>query len=220
MPALVTTGPAPMVIDSTPGQITGSLGRSDTTVLFGNGNVADDARSGGRFRVGWWFDDDHTVGIDGSFFFLGQATRNFSATSFGSPALFRPFLNSGFTFVPGTGFVGSGPFQDAEAVAFPGALAGTVDVRQTSKLWGYDANLRTNLCNGCCKGFGYTIDGYAGFRSLTLDETLQIDESLASLLPGRRAASPSRTSSRLRTPSTAGNSDSKASCAGAAGSST
>ncbi len=177
LPPLVTVG-------NPSDNVPGALGQGGTTVIYGGDHVADDFRSGARFRAGWWFDDEHTVGIDGSFFFLGQQASNFTASSGGSPALFRPFLNAGFTFVPGTGFVRSGPFEDAEAVAFPGALAGTVDVRQTSQLWGYEANLRSNLWNGCWNGHSFTIDGYAGFRSLGLDETLQVNEALTSLLPG------------------------------------
>lgn len=84
--------------------------------------------------------------------------------------------------MPGTGFVPGPPFEDAEAVSFPGALSGTVAVRQTTRLWGYDANLRTNLWDGCCHGAGWSIDGYAGFRSLTLDESLQVTENLTSQL--------------------------------------
>jgi putative beta barrel porin BBP7 len=176
--------PPPLVTAGNPANdVPGALGQGGTFVLFGGKRQDDDPQSGARFRAGWWFDDQHTIGIDGSFFFLSQDTKNFTAGSFGTPALFRPFQNAGFTFIPGTGFVQGPPFEDAEAVAFPGALAGTVAVRQTTRLWGYDANLRTNLCNGCCQGLGWSLDGYAGFRSLTLDESLQVTENLASLLP-------------------------------------
>jgi hypothetical protein len=176
--------PPPLVTAGNPANdVPGALGQGGTFVLFGGKRQDDDPQSGARFRAGWWFDDQHTIGIDGSFFFLSQDTKNFTAGSFGTPALFRPFQNAGFTFIPGTGFVQGAPFEDAEAVAFPGALAGTVAVRQTTRLWGYDANLRTNLCNGCCQGLGWSLDGYAGFRSLTLDESLQVTENLASLLP-------------------------------------
>jgi Putative beta barrel porin-7 (BBP7) len=176
LPVLVTAGnPA----DALPG----ALGQPGTTVLYGGGRVADDVRSGARFRAGWWFDDEHTIGIDASFFFLNQETRNFTASSFGAPALFRPFQNVGFTFVQGVGFVPSSPFENAEKVAFPSQLVGAVNVHQTSQLWGYEANLRTNLCNGCSNGHSWTVDAYGGFRSIVLDESLQINESLASLVP-------------------------------------
>jgi hypothetical protein len=176
-PALVTTGNPN---DTLPG----ALGQPGTTVLFGGQRQSDDSRSGARFRAGWWFDEERTVGIDGSAFFLGQQTKNFTATSFGTPVLARPFRNVGFTSAFPAGFVPSAPFESEELVAFPGVLAGTVAVRQTSRLEGYDVNLRTNLWDGCCKGCGWNIDGYAGFRSISLDESLQVTENLASLLPG------------------------------------
>jgi hypothetical protein len=175
LPPLVTTG-------SPTADIPGALFQPGTVVLFGNSDSAESPRGGGRFRAGWWFDDDHTIGIDGSFFVLAERSSDFIGGSGGTPPLFRPFVNTGFTFVPWTGFVAAAPFENAEAVAFPGALAGAVNVHQTSRLWGYEANLRSNLDNGCCWGCNYTLDGYAGFRSIGLDDNLQITESLNSLI--------------------------------------
>ncbi len=180
LPPLVTVGnPA----DPVPG----AIGQPGTVVLFG-GSQPDEGHSGARFRAGWWFDDEHCIGVDVGAFFLGQQSKTFTAGSGGTPALFRPFLNAGNTFVPGVGFVPGAPFEDAEAVAFPGALAGTVAVRQTSSLWGYDANLRTTLWDGPCLDGCWTVQGYGGFRSVGLKESLQIDESLVSLLPGAPGA--------------------------------
>jgi hypothetical protein len=175
MPPLVTTG-------SPTDTIPGALGQPGTVILFGGADEAKNPHAGARFRAGWWFDDEHTIGIDGSFFFIAPRSLDFNAGSGGTPALFRPFVNTGFTFVPGTGFVASAPFENAEAVAFPGALAGAVNVHQTSRLWGYEANLRSHLDNGCFCGCDYSLDGLIGFRSVGLDDSLQITENLTSLL--------------------------------------
>jgi hypothetical protein len=174
LPALVTTG-------SPNDHIPGALGQPNTFVLYGNGNVSEDVRSGLRFRAGWWFTDDHSIGVDGSFFFLGDRSVNFIAGSNGSPALFRPFLDAGF---PAGHGLPTQPFEDAEIVAFPGVAAGAVAVSQSTRLQGYELNVRGNLLNGSCDGYCYTIDGYAGFRSLVLDEDLQITESITSVVPG------------------------------------
>ncbi|MCA9249040.1 MAG: BBP7 family outer membrane beta-barrel protein, partial [Planctomycetales bacterium] len=51
LPALATTSP-----DGTPDTEAGVLGFDDTTVLFGQDKVLDDARSGVRFALGYWLD--------------------------------------------------------------------------------------------------------------------------------------------------------------------
>jgi len=173
LPALVTTG-------SPNDAVPGALGQPNTVLLYGNGHVSEDVRSGLRFRAGWWFDDEHTIGLDGSFFYLAQRSVNFNAGSNGSPPLFRPYMNTGFPAGQG---LPTQPFEDTEIVAFPGVAAGGITVNQTSRLWGYEANLRTNIFNGSYNEFCYTIDGYVGFRSLGLDESLQITEGITSLLP-------------------------------------
>jgi hypothetical protein len=178
LPPLVTVG-------SPTDALPGALGQPGTAVVFGGDNVGNAARGGGRMRAGWWFDEEHTLGIDGGFFVLGQQLTSFAGSSPGNPAVFRPFFNPGFAFDPATGtFVRIAPTPDAEAVAFPGALGGNISVRLTSQLWGYDANLRTHLWNGCCGPWAWTVDGYTGFRALGLDEKLDINERLISLIPG------------------------------------
>lgn len=177
LPPLVTAG-------SPNDQFPGAVGQPGTVVLFGNGHVENEMRSGARFRAGWWFDDEHTIGIDGSFFFLGARGVGFLAASPGSPALFRPFFNAGFAFNAATGlFEPVAPAEDAQKVAFPGQLAGRVNVDMASRLWGYEINLRSNLCNGCCGCCWYGVDGYVGFRSLGLDEKLAVSEGLTALAP-------------------------------------
>jgi hypothetical protein len=155
VPPLVTTG-------SPQAALPGALGQPGTAVLFGGGHLDEDTRSGARFRTGYWFDDEHLIGVDGSFFFLGQRAVNFTAGSTGAPVLARPFFNAVTNA------------EDAELVAFPGVVAGVVNVNMTSRLWGFDADLRTNLCRGCW----YNIDLLGGFRFLGLDDKLSISENL------------------------------------------
>jgi hypothetical protein len=158
-PPLVTRG-------SAGDPIPGALGLPGTTVLFGGGSVEDNPFSGGRFNVGYWFGDQHLLGIEAGGFFLGQQGRNFSATSFGNPILTRPIVDAT------TGM------ESTELVAGPGVLAGTVSVNTESKMFGYESNLRSNLCAGQVCGVDYFVDGILGFRGLGLDETLDVHESL------------------------------------------
>lgn len=155
-PALVTRG-------SANDRIPGALGQPGTQVLYGGGPVDGGLRSGGRATVGWWFNEDHTLGVEAGGFFLGAASSNFSATSFGSPILGRPFQDAT-----------NGGAQTVELVAAPNVLSGTVNVRSTSAFNGAEINLRSNLCCGC----NWYVDGLLGFRYLALTESLTISEAL------------------------------------------
>jgi hypothetical protein len=153
----------PLVTQGTLGDpIPGALGAAGTTVLFGDNNVNGDSRSGARFRLGYWFGDQHLLGIEGGGFFLGTQKQQFAASSIGSPILARPIIN---------GLTG---MEDTERVADPGGLAGTVLVNTQSQLWGYDINLRTSLCCGC----NWYVDLLAGYRALGLDESFGVIENL------------------------------------------
>jgi hypothetical protein len=138
-------------------------------LLFGGTNAITEARSGGRFTAGYWLGDEHILGLEGSFFFLGQDATRFRATSLGSPILARPFFDVG-SFAPTGG-------NNAELVSRPGVLAGTVSSSLTSKLWGAELNLRSNVwCGPSLVG-----DGLLGYRYLQLDETLKVNENLTVL---------------------------------------
>ncbi len=158
-PPLVTRG-------STSDAVPGALGLPGTSVLFGGHGVEDNPFPGGRLDLGYWFGDQHLLGVDVGGFFLGQQGRNFSATSFGNPVLARPIIDA----LTGT--------ETTELVAGPGVLAGTINVRTESQLWGYEANLRSNLFCGKVCGADYYVDGILGFRGLGLDESLTVNEAL------------------------------------------
>jgi hypothetical protein len=72
---------------------TGTLGVPGTGVLFGDAAVNDRWRSGGQIKAGYWFDPQHSWGIEGSFFGLQDVSTEVSAASNGSPPLARPFFN-------------------------------------------------------------------------------------------------------------------------------
>jgi len=155
LPPLLTTSPP-----GTPLADAGVLGRPGTSVLFGDERVNDDARSGGRFTLGFWLNCAHTTGIEGNFFFLGEETTDFSATSSGIPILARPFFDV------------LANANNSLKVAYPGLVSGSFTARETSELWGADVYLRQNICCGCC----CRVDLLAGYRFLSLDEDLDISE--------------------------------------------
>jgi hypothetical protein len=164
-------GVPPLVTTSTPGTPqaqAGVLGAPSTTTLFGNENVNGGERPGMRFRVGGWFDAAQTCGIQGEYFLLGSTVTRFAASSPGDPILARPFFNA-VTGAP-----------DAELVAFPGVVAGSVLVNATSSgLLGAGVDLRQNLCCGC-RG---RLDVLVGWRTLHLSDGLGVTENLTSTDP-------------------------------------
>jgi hypothetical protein len=165
----------PPLVTASPASAAGVLGPS-TGVLVGGSDLDHDAFSGGRFIVGFWLNDCHTIGLETEYFFLGTRTDSLSVSGFGganSGAIARPFINA----VTGR--------EDSELVSFPGLVSGTVNVSTSSRLWGAEENAVINLCCSCescsCTPHGYRVDLLAGFRYLELDEGLTISESLTVL---------------------------------------
>jgi hypothetical protein len=132
-------------------------------VLVG-GAIDNAARSGGRFRVGYWCDCGQTVGLEGGYFFLGPNSAPFSVGSpgAGTAVIARPFFNA----VTGA--------EDSQLVNVPGRLNGTVAGALDSRLQGGELN---GICNVCC-GCQGRVDLLAGFRYLELDEGLGIAEHI------------------------------------------
>jgi hypothetical protein len=151
--------------------IPGALGSPGTVILFG-GEIDHGWRPGLRGTVGYWFDPCQTLGVEGSVFGLEHRAVTFIAGSQGVPPFFRPFFNLSPIFVG----------EDVQDVAFPNELAGVVAVSLDTRLWGAEANLRKNLCYGNTKWCSdFHVDLLGGFRFLSLDESLQIDEWLTVL---------------------------------------
>jgi hypothetical protein len=159
VPPLVTTGPPD------PSGQSGVLGRPGTVLLFGGSEVGGDVRSGGRLTLGYWCDDARTMGVEGSFFLLGQRSFRFAANSLEFPVLARPFFSL------------NAMAESAQVATAPGLAAGSVAVEGPSRLWGAEADFRYNLCCGCLG----RLDLLAGFRYLELDEQLHVTESLLGL---------------------------------------
>jgi hypothetical protein len=153
----------PPLVTASPLASAAVLGQPGTVVLFG-GRTDNEERSGGRFRAGFWLDDRQTFGLEGSYFFLGSRSVNFTAGSAGagSAVIGRPFFNA---------LTGA---EDAELVSVPGALTGATAVSLSSRLQGAELNGICNLCCGC-RG---RVDLLAGFRFLELNEGLGIAEDL------------------------------------------
>jgi hypothetical protein len=143
----------------------GIIGQPGTTTIIGDSGLGGLPQSGVKFTAGFWCDEDHLVGLEGSYFVLDQASANYAngGTSVaGGTVIARPFFN-----------VSTGA-NDSELIAFPGVIGGNVVVNSTTRMDGAELNALQNLCCGP----DYRIDFLIGFRYFEVDEGLNITENL------------------------------------------
>ena len=153
LPPMVTASPA-----GTPLAQAGVLGASGTTVLFGDSAVNGGWRSGGRLQAGYWFDPRHGRGIEVSFFDLQDASTRFATDSNAHPILARPFFNALTNL------------QEAALVGFPGIVAGTIAVNESSRLLGAGALYRQEI--GMWSG--QRVSALIGYRYLHSSDKLSV----------------------------------------------
>lgn len=142
----------------------GFIGNPSTQVLF-SGPLDRNLQTGGRFTLGRWLTQEQTVGIETTWFFLGERSDTFFAGSNQFPVLARPFFR-----------VDTGQ-EFAQLVAFPGIGAGTLSIDAPSYLWGGEVNMRCELCSPRFS----RLDAIGGFRFLNFSEGLFITENIVAL---------------------------------------
>jgi hypothetical protein len=153
LPPLVTSG-----LGGIPGFTPTALATPTTQILFGNNQQDTGAQSGYRLRFGLWLDRDHSLGAEGSYFFLGQNSSTFTSTSLGMP----------FLGVPAS----TGTTEGAFLLAQPGVIGGAT-ARLDTRLWGAEFNLRRNVLQGA----NWHVDVLAGFRAMGLDDSFNFATS-------------------------------------------
>jgi hypothetical protein len=161
LPPLITTSPP-----GTPVSQAGVIGAPGTTVLFGDGAVADGWRSGARLRGGYWFEPQRRSGIEAELFALGDGTQGLAA---GNPILALPFVDA------------AAGLPSSKLVAFPGQFVGSVAVGDSSRLLGAGIDYRHELCGTCWFG---TISGLVGYRFVRLRDSLAINTTTTSTSAG------------------------------------
>lgn len=175
LPALVTTSPA-----GTTRASAGVIGSAGTTVLYGNGEVDDENRSGMRFTLGHWSDPEGTIGLQATYFavFDDDSTGDyFSRTNgalgggAGSPILARPFFDVGV--VPNR--------ENSQLVSFTGPPAGavvdgTININSSSEIQSGSLMLRRYFQSGS-RG---RVDLVGGYRYFRLRESLLIQQNSVS----------------------------------------
>lgn len=157
-PPLVTTSP-----DGTPVGVAGVL--PNATILYGGERINTQARSGGRFTLGYFCDPCQQLGIEDSFFFVGNGDDSYYASSSGSPILARPFFNT------------ETDAQDALLLAYPSIVLGSVNVQSNRSVTSNDLSLRRALVIDCC----HRVDVLAGYRYFYLGEGLSVRTNTTSI---------------------------------------
>jgi Putative beta barrel porin-7 (BBP7) len=156
-PPLVTTNPP-----GTPQADAGKLGKDEAFPIFGDTNLGGDMRPGFQISGGGWIDADHTLGLEASFFMLGNFDSSFAANSTTTPILARPFFN-----------ITTG-LQDAQLIAFPGQSTGSVSAfLRTDYFYGANVDLKEVVLTEN----GFRLESLLGFRYLRFGDSLGVDTS-------------------------------------------
>ncbi len=155
LPALVTTSPP----GTAPANI-GVLGQN-TSVLFGDNTVGNDARSGGRATLGWWTSPSQTTGFEVSYLGIDRDGANFSASNAMFPNLARPVFDTG----TGT--------EASMLIAAQGTLTGSVNAVVENQLQAIELLHRQRISGSAC----HRLDWLIGYRYGLLDDRVRIDQS-------------------------------------------
>jgi hypothetical protein len=175
---LVTTGSP---TDAVPGQI----GQPGTQVAFGGGNVSLGYVGGIRIESGGWLDARRIFGVEAGYFALIEQSRDYAITSdpFGNPVIGRPVINAQ------TG--AAGVYLDS----LPAQILGGADVILRSEFQGANFDGVLNLI----QTEHVRLDGLAGFRYLSLSESLNIYDQYDAVVGGTRDFNGSSIGSNLLT---------------------
>ena len=122
--------------------------RSTGTETLVGGQLLDQMYSGARLRFGLWADPCHQHAWEVDGFYIGEANDRYSFSgtgAAGTTVLARPFFN----VLTSTNFPNGR--EDAELVASPGELSGTVTVEANSRLYGVGIHGMRVFCesSGC-----------------------------------------------------------------------
>ena len=140
----------------------GVLGFDTTTILFGDEQLDDDALDGVRFTLGMWLGPGQQTGLFGRWFSLDGYEENFVSVANGDDILGRPFFNVLTNE------------EDALLLGFPNEIEGDMSLSLNSETESFQLLIRQMFRTGC----NYRIDLVYGYRNMTHDENLRIDNSL------------------------------------------
>ena len=170
--ALATTGSP---VDALPS----AAGQPGTGALFGD-KVDFKVFTGVHMEAGLFVDPDNHFSIDGAGFFLSPNTVHFQANSdaLGNPIIGRPIFNVATS--TNAGLAPLSPREYAETDSFPGEYSGSNQIDAKSELYGFEVNGRYHAY----LWERLHVEVLAGFRTMRLSESLEIQDQLNPLVPG------------------------------------
>jgi len=154
LPILATTTNG---TDST-GQLPGAA------TLFGGQKVLDDVTAGGRITIGTWLDNQRCRSLVFRGWGAEQDSFSFSTNETRNPLIARPFVNVTDGLVPA---------NDAQIIARPNELNGSIDINGSNNVYGADASLRHRWLGG----MGGFVDVLYGYQYLQMEDKLRIATS-------------------------------------------
>jgi hypothetical protein len=155
--------PLPPLVTASRSGVPPVLGNNGTALIVAGHAFDNQPIAGGRFTLGFSINSAETVGIEGSYFFLGSRTLKETISSQNNPAavsLGLPFMNSA------TGQ------EDVFLISAPGLSRGSVYVSSTNRVQGAEGNFVANLYDSQ----SVKLNGIVGYRFLQVVEGLAIED--------------------------------------------
>ncbi len=157
LPALATT--------PGPGTLPGAQ------VLFGGGELTEQARPGGRLNFGMWLEPCQTIGVGGSFLTLGNARARFFADENQYPAFLAvPFWDAAPPGQPSS-------YPVVNTIPDPSRPIGSIAIESNSDFLAADAFLRTLWLQGPVT----RVDFIFGYQLARIDEDLLLNTTTTGL---------------------------------------
>lgn len=159
VPSLVTSSPS-----GTARSDAGVLGTNGADTLLGGGHIDFSDRAGGRLSAKTLLSDDvflYASGVYGG----SDPKSDFIASSIGTPILSRPFFDAQLRT------------EDAQLVAFPSVLEGTVQIDGRSELFIGDLGVELALIRESSSSLWAKI----GYRFLGFEDGIGVREDLRSI---------------------------------------
>ena len=172
-PTLLNTAPnngiSPNTVTGIVGLNGGIAGQIGTQTIFDDHQLGYGTFSGFRGKVGVGLGDDGFWSIELGAFYLPKQSINFvrSGNADGTPLLTIPFIDAS-TGLPQALDISS------QTLNHTPYLTGSIAIHSDVQLWGYELNLVSHSIRTADR----SVDMWIGFRSLTMDENLDINQTV------------------------------------------